>query len=194
MGETRRKQILEGLLQAVADHGLKDLNMSEVADAAGLSRGILHYYFRNKDEMIGALVRHLKETHFQDYAKKVVTSDDPWERLQASLFYPVITFGKQGASLARAWIEFWGLSNRHAEVRSFVLGLQQDLREHFRQVIEYGIAQGAFRRDADPMRLATLILGTLEGLMLQWHFDPEGINFAEELKLLEDTLNRALKP
>ncbi len=194
MGDTRRRQILEGLLKAVAQHGLSDCNMTEVAQAAGVSRGILHYYFKNKHEMIGALVEHLKDSNLMSFRSEVDQYQDPAEQLRASLWYPVQAFGKSGgAPLAKVWIEFWGLAANHPEVHSFILQVQQSLRAHYRDIIKRGIETGVFLADADPDRVAALILASLEGTMLQWHFNPEEAFFAGQLEILERMLACTLR-
>jgi len=192
MGDTRRKQILEGLLEAVAKRGLQSCNMNDVAEAAGVSRGILHYYFKNKKEMIGALVAHLKNANLIRFEESMEQIEDPFERLKSSLWYPVNTFGRGGASLARVWIEFWGLAAHHEEVHAFIFDVQQTLRDHFRGIIEEGIEKGLFYPELDPERVSSAILASMEGLVLQWHFDPENFSFAGVLTVLESMLEKLL--
>ncbi|MBN2498415.1 MAG: TetR family transcriptional regulator C-terminal domain-containing protein [Deltaproteobacteria bacterium] len=192
MGDRRRRQILAGLLEAMQQRGLQRCNMSDVARAAGVSRGILHYYFKNKDEMIGALVAHLKERYYPDFRERTTQIDDPEAQLRESLWYPVQTFGQDGAALAKVWIEFWGLAAHHAEVHAFILELQQLLRAHFSRIIQAGVESGVFHRERQPERCASIILAALEGLILQWHFNPEGLSFVDELKVLERMLERYL--
>jgi TetR/AcrR family fatty acid metabolism transcriptional regulator len=194
MGDTRRRQILDGLLKAVGEHGLQRCNMTNVAEAAGVSRGILHYYFKNKDEMIGALVAHLKESYLPDFRDQTSQIEDPQEQLNKSLWYPVQTFGQGGAALAKVWIEFWGLAAHHPEVHQFILDGQQALRAHFVEILKAGIDQGVFSDDIRPEKLASVILAALEGMVLQWHFNPENFSFVGEMKALELLLESALKP
>jgi TetR/AcrR family fatty acid metabolism transcriptional regulator len=194
MGDTRRRQILDGLLKAVGEHGLQRCNMTNVAEAAGVSRGILHYYFKNKDEMIGALVAHLKESYLPDFRDQTSQIEGPQEQLNKSLWYPVQTFGQGGAALAKVWIEFWGLAAHHPEVHQFILDGQQALRAHFVEILKAGIDQGVFSDDIRPEKLASVILAALEGMVLQWHFNPENFSFVGEMKALELLLESALKP
>ena len=193
MGDTRRRQILEGLLKAVGEHGLQRCNMTDVAEAAGVSRGILHYYFKNKDEMIGALVAHLKESYLPDFRDQTTQIEDPQEQLNKSLWYPVQTFGQAGASLAKVWIEFWGLAAHHPDVHQFINDAQSALREHFQHILRTGIEKGVFKDSIKPEKLASVILAALEGMVLQWHFNPEGFSFVGEMKALELLLENALK-
>lgn len=194
MADARRPQILEGLLEAVAKRGLQNCNMSDVAKAAGVSRGILHYYFKNKNEMIAALVAHLRDSNLMEFKNSMEEIDDPFERLKASLWYPIQAFGQSGAALARVWIEFWGLAAHHGEVKEFILDVQGSLRAHFRHIFELGIAKKQFSEDIHPERSASIILAALEGLVLQWHFNPESFSFIGEIKSLESMLERYLMP
>lgn len=194
MGDTRRRQILEGLLKAVGEHGLQHCNMTDVAEAAGVSRGILHYYFKNKDEMIGALVTYVKESYLPDFHDQTKQIDDPKEQLNKSLWYPVQTFGQGGATLAKVWIEFWGLAAHNPDVHQFILDAQAALRTHFLGILRAGIAGGIFSNKIKPEKLASVILAALEGLVLQWHFNPENFSFVGEMKALELLLENALKP
>jgi TetR/AcrR family transcriptional regulator, fatty acid metabolism regulator protein len=194
MGDTRRRQILEGLLRAVGARGLQRCNMTDVAEAAGVSRGILHYYFKNKDEMIGALVTYVKESYLPDFHDQTKQIDDPKEQLNKSLWYPVQTFGQGGATLAKVWIEFWGLAAHNPDVHQFVLDAQAALRAHFLEILRAGIEKGVFSNEIKPEKLASVILAALEGMVLQWHFNPENFTFVGEMKALELLLENALKP
>jgi len=193
MGDTRRKQILEGMLKAMAEQGLMKINMSDVAEAAGLSRGILHYYFKNKDEMIGALVAHLRDLHMLRFRSMTEKIEDSWQLLKDSLWYPVQAFGTGGAPLARVWIEFWGLASHHPEVHSFINEVQQELRRHFREILQAGIATGSFSVEIHPEHLASLILSVLEGSIVQWHMRPDTKLVSDNIGQLEKMLEKHLQ-
>jgi hypothetical protein len=51
-----------------------------------------------------------------------------------------------------------------------------------------------FSDDIRPEKLASVILAALEGMVLQWHFNPENFSFVGEMKALELLLESALKP
>lgn len=50
-----RDRILDGTLRAIGQHGLRKLGMTDVAAAAGVSRGTLYRYFGSRDDLLGAL-------------------------------------------------------------------------------------------------------------------------------------------
>ena len=194
MGDTRRPQIINGLLDAVVEKGLHNCNMSDVAKAAGVSRGALHYYFKDKNEMISTLVAHLRDTNFMKFRDTVSEVEDYFGQLKESLWFPVKAFGEQKVGLAKVWIELWGIAAYHPDVHDFILEAQTNLRKHFMKIINDGIKAGSFRSDVDPQSLASVLLATLEGLIVQWHFAPDTFSFPKALMAFEALLEQNLQP
>jgi TetR/AcrR family transcriptional regulator len=52
--ETERK-ILQAAREVFQRKGLYGARMQEIADAAGINKALLHYYFRNKDKLFDAI-------------------------------------------------------------------------------------------------------------------------------------------
>ena len=50
--EERREQLILATIRCVADHGLADTTIATVAQAAGLSQGIVNLHFRSKDGLL----------------------------------------------------------------------------------------------------------------------------------------------
>ncbi len=56
---TGRERILEAMLETVAERGMHGATLEEIAARADLSLSGLHWHFRNKDELIAALMQRL---------------------------------------------------------------------------------------------------------------------------------------
>lgn len=52
VAELRRKQILEASLRLFDEKGFKDTSIQDIADAAGISKGLIYRYFRSKEEVL----------------------------------------------------------------------------------------------------------------------------------------------
>jgi AcrR family transcriptional regulator len=59
----KRRQIVEGARSVFMAHGFDAASMGEIAKAAGVSKGTLYVYFKDKDELFKAIVQ--KECLFQ---------------------------------------------------------------------------------------------------------------------------------
>ena len=57
---TPREQILEAALATFEEHGLHTTTLRDVAIRAGMSLSGVHWYFKNKDELVAALADYLR--------------------------------------------------------------------------------------------------------------------------------------
>ena len=57
--EERRSQILQAFARVLADHGYAGATIAAVAAEADLGQGLIHYHFKNKEELLFALLQTL---------------------------------------------------------------------------------------------------------------------------------------
>ncbi len=57
----KRRAILQATLDLTVERGFHDTPMSQIAKRAGVSAGIIYHYFTNKDDLIHALYRDIKQ-------------------------------------------------------------------------------------------------------------------------------------
>ena len=55
--DPKTQQILAAVRTVLAQYGYRGTTISLVAREAGVSRGLLHYYFKNKDEMLARVIK-----------------------------------------------------------------------------------------------------------------------------------------
>ncbi|WP_299576560.1 TetR/AcrR family transcriptional regulator [uncultured Sunxiuqinia sp.] len=53
--DTTEDKILEAATQVFVQKGMEGARMQEIADAAGINKALLHYYFRSKDKLFDAI-------------------------------------------------------------------------------------------------------------------------------------------
>lgn len=56
--EERRSQILEAALKVFAEKGFKGATNKDIADAAGVSPGLIYFYFDNKEDLFFAILEN----------------------------------------------------------------------------------------------------------------------------------------
>ncbi|HTC83182.1 MAG TPA: TetR family transcriptional regulator, partial [Rhizomicrobium sp.] len=50
--ESRRVQLIEATIDTLARHGFAEFTLAQVAEAAGLSQGIVNFYFHSKEALL----------------------------------------------------------------------------------------------------------------------------------------------
>lgn len=60
--QEKRERILEAALEVFSAHGFRGATIDQIADAAGMSKPNLLYYFHNKEDIHGTLMQRLLDT------------------------------------------------------------------------------------------------------------------------------------
>lgn len=68
-------QILDALEKLIADKNIQSISVSEIAQAAGIGKGSIYYYFSSKEEILNALIARNYEVPLQT-AKKLAGQED----------------------------------------------------------------------------------------------------------------------
>ena len=58
--ETRRTQILDAAMELFDTYGFSNTKMSDIAEKAGISKGLIYHYFKAKEDIIYSLVGKLE--------------------------------------------------------------------------------------------------------------------------------------
>src|SRR5262245_64565294 len=106
--EARRIQLMEATIDCIAARGFADLTLADVAKAAGLSVGIVNFYFRSKDVLLIETLRHLVEDYIQ-HSNENIHNAGPSAAAQVeamieSDFHRAVANRKK----VTVWYAFWG--------------------------------------------------------------------------------------
>jgi TetR/AcrR family transcriptional repressor of bet genes len=116
--QARRQQITLSLSRVMARSGYERATIAEVAREAGLTPGLLHYHFKNKREILMALVDHLAgrlETRYRARFERDTAS--PKQRLLAFLDALVATGPDADPDAMACWVVIAGEAIRQDDVR-----------------------------------------------------------------------------
>ncbi len=79
------QRILDGAMAALSRHGATQLSMSDVCEAAGVSRATLYRYFARKEELLAAVGEHVSRNFVDGIKLAVAASQSPADRLRLVL-------------------------------------------------------------------------------------------------------------
>ena len=79
------QRILDGALAALSRRGATQLSMTDVCDAAGISRATLYRYFSNKPDLLAAVGEHVSTNFIDGLKVAIAQSQVPIERLRLVL-------------------------------------------------------------------------------------------------------------
>ncbi|HEX8123592.1 MAG TPA: TetR/AcrR family transcriptional regulator [Solirubrobacteraceae bacterium] len=167
----KAQRIVEAMRSSVARRGVAGSTFDNVAREAGVSRGLLHYYFGTKERLLAEVVRHdadLRMTLLDEQLATATTPDDVLERLVASLEELV----EAEPELITLVFELFALSRRHEEVALEFAELVRRSREQLAAILRTKVDEGAVRLGAEPEEVADVLFAMADGMALRMLAEP----------------------
>lgn len=150
MVEDARSRLLEAGLQVIARAGPDGLTTKAVAEAAGVSKPLVHYHFGSRDGLLDAIAAWLLEDTRRGLERFVRDYPNPRHRLRALTEALLEDPGPEPAEEVGRVMRFW-LAGPNQERLAL-------LRAFVEETVKDGIATGALRRGVDPQRIADWLL------------------------------------
>jgi len=153
--EAHRRAVREATLDTtaalVAEHGLRSVTMSQIAEETGIGRATLYKYFPDVEAILLAWHERQISEHLEHLASLRDGAGNAGERLEAVLeAYALIQHEHPGTELA-------ALLHRGEHVAR----AQQHLRDFLRDLLIQGADSGYLRDDVTPDELAMYCLHAL---------------------------------
>lgn len=82
--EERRRQIFSGALLCFEQKGYHETTINDVADAAGVSSGLIYQYFNDKRDVLFQVILEILEAYNRDLPGAISRYTEPLDRLQAA--------------------------------------------------------------------------------------------------------------
>jgi AcrR family transcriptional regulator len=150
-----RDAILDTTAALVAEHGLRSVTMSQIAEMTGIGRATLYKYFPDVEAILLAWHERHVTGHLEHLAELRDQAGDARERLEAVLgAYALISHEHHGIELGT---ELAALLHRGEHVAR----AQQQLRDMIRDLLSEAAETGDLRDDVAPEELASYCLHAL---------------------------------
>ncbi|MGH7390688.1 MAG: TetR family transcriptional regulator C-terminal domain-containing protein [Candidatus Rokuibacteriota bacterium] len=191
MGPVRREQIVRATIRCLARGGYAGLTMKKVSREAGVSQGILHYYFPGKRAiLVAALEAVMADIDRRVAAAQARSGRDPRARLRA-LVRASLGTALDAREVWVVFVEFWGETMHDRRLREVNAALYARMRRLIGRLVAEGVRAGHWRR-VDPDAAGAVILGLLDGVALQLTFAPEVFGVAAAARFCEEAIERYL--
>src|SRR5437763_8065009 len=140
----KAQRIVDAMRASVGSRGAAGATFDHVAREAGVSRGLLHYYFGTKERLLVEVVRRDTEIRMAALDEALAdahTADDFIDALVRSLEDLV----EHDPEFVTLWFELFTVSRRNREIGAEVAELTRRTREHVADVFEAKQREGVLR-------------------------------------------------
>jgi TetR/AcrR family transcriptional repressor of bet genes len=152
----RRRDLIEAAYQTFLEHGLNGMTVVRIGERAGMSHGIVNYYFKSKDELVSAVVRKANFLIMQDTALRLRNARSPRERVSAVIAgnFAADLFTRE---IARAWVSYYAALGRQGDLDRMQRVVDARLSSNLMHALTQLVDRAHARRVADY--IAVLIDG-----------------------------------
>ena len=176
--DERRAAILRAAFAVAARERLTGLTARAVAEQAGVSNGLVFFYFKTRDSLVEALLGWLLERTLVagDLPAVAFAGDTPAERMLSTLRRDVEALPRQRERV-ELFFDFWVLGTRQPAIRRMIRQALDRYRDAFvplaREIVESSPRHwGA----VTPEALATVAANFVEGCALRVVLDPQSFD------------------
>jgi AcrR family transcriptional regulator len=149
----------------IARQGVEGCTFAGLADALGISVGMIQHYFRHRDHLILASIEQRVEEAVAEW-KSIYDVEKP----AAQRLRELLTFAIEGEkSFTEAWgywLQIYAAAHRDADIRACLTGLWASWRGLFVHALEDARTENLLRHPDDIEEVATVLIATIEGLAI----------------------------
>jgi AcrR family transcriptional regulator len=168
----KAQRIVEAMRRSVAQRGTAGSTFDHVAREAGVSRGLLHYYFGTKEQLLVEAVRRDCELRIELLERQLAGAQtaDAFIDLMAQHLQETV---RDDPDFVTLLFELFTLSRHNADIALEYAGLLRRTRERVAAMLASAQREGVLRLHADPEAVAEVLFSLGDGFALRMLAEPE---------------------
>lgn len=190
----KKAKILEASIRVFAKQGLSNTKMADIAEAADIGKGTIYEYFRSKGDILEASFRHFLDGVENIFTKKLIRATDPLDKLSAYINAWADVLDSEYIDYVEIILDFWAESIR-TKGRFATVDLLQyydESRTVLQDILDECVKKKKIR-PVDTKVVASVIIGTLDGLIVQWVIDRSVFDMNTAILTLANVIIEGLK-
>ncbi|MDD9301960.1 MAG: TetR/AcrR family transcriptional regulator [Desulfobacter sp.] len=182
----RRDQIVWALYDCLVEKGHEKVTIKEIAKKAGLPPGVIHYYFKTKDEIVSNLGNAIIEKYSTEIRILIRQAQSPDQQVKSAIEFITdrLIFN---LSLNRVFYNLIQMGFEREELMTAVSHMFDNYRKQMASVFK---AAGG---KEESRLLSACLVAVAEGFSLQFMVDPKALSRKDVntviIGLIEDRLN-----
>lgn len=175
LSQLRRSQLTQAAYKVVGEKGYNDFTIRDIAKEAGLSTGLVHYYFKNREDLLFKLLKEMNANLKNHLTQALAALREPQEMLMAFCDEAFDLVDREKAYFY-VLIDFWAQINRNKRIRQANVNLFQSYRDEIAAILQEGTARGVFGVE-DVKLTSVIILSLIQGTLIQYVIDHDAFDY-----------------
>ncbi len=163
--EVRRHQLVKAAIDSISKRGFSGTTLAHVTKGAKLSHGVVHFHFKNKEDLYDQTLGYLADEHYELWHDSMLAAgSDPIDQLIAIIEADFDTKVCTPKKLS-VWFAFWGQAKYRPNYLRIHNKHDNDRYVEFVRLCQEIIDSGDYD-DLDPEQTARIIESLIDGIWL----------------------------
>jgi AcrR family transcriptional regulator len=178
----KAQRIVDAMRTSVGLRGTTGSTFDHVAREAGVSRGLLHYYFGTKERLLAEVVRRDCDLRMERLSETVALVDpaDGADALLGAMVESLRDTVDESPEFFVILLELHTLARRNEEIAVAVAELHRRVRGHLAGLLAGARDEGVIRLAGEPEPIAEVLFALADGLAMRMLAEP-GRDYGEPL-------------
>jgi AcrR family transcriptional regulator len=165
----RHQEILDAAARVITDRGLAETRISDIAEQAGVSPGLILYYFDSKDRLLAEALTFANDQFYLRTSREIRRMPSAIDQLRRLVDLSVPGYLPEYGRLDEwaLWIEVWVRALRDEAMAKDREVLDERWRSQVAEIVRAGKESGEFTSDVDVDELALRLACLIDGLAIQ---------------------------
>jgi len=158
---TTEQRIVDATYGVMVQDGFDGFTTQAVADEAGVSQSLVHYYFERKEDLVVAMFENGLD-YLTDAVEEEVGADDPRDRLLGLARHIMVAEDEESLTFIRVILGLQSRAPYDERLREAARYRRAFLRDYVEAAVDEGIEAGRFR-DVDSETFAAMFVAATTG-------------------------------
>ena len=185
-GKLTRERIITIAADQFRKNGFNNTSLSQILEEAELTKGGFYFHFKSKEELGDAVIDYMRDFWVHKVLKVVAKEKGALRKIERMFEIMIETHENDIfhgiALLAVLTAEMMEVDEHFSQRLRYIY---EAWKESFIDILEQGKREGIFKEWMDPSPLALLIIGSLQGITMMAHLDPEQMDLSRLFRNLQ---------
>jgi AcrR family transcriptional regulator len=159
-------EILKNTLKVLAKNGYENTTIASIAAEAGVSRGILHYYFSDKEDLVSKVLAYSSENIILSTIKDI--RGKTIEEITDNIINDSIQSFKKNPEFFAFLFEMWCASRRSDKIKKELVICSDKVTQSIKKVLDEAIQNKLLRLDIkNTEQMAKILLALFNGIAFE---------------------------
>ncbi|MBN1272378.1 MAG: TetR/AcrR family transcriptional regulator [Candidatus Aminicenantes bacterium] len=195
--EAKKEKIIKAAIQVFARKGFARTTISDVAMEANIGKGTVYEYFSTKEELIHEGFSYFVRALGFDFSVVLASSQAADKKLAGifRLLVKMIQSDDQGfiELIFDVWAEGMKSSASKKPILNELKNFYKEYGKLLEEILKDGIRDKSFRPDIKPRLVSSVLIGMMDGVMIQWLLDKKNFNMEGAVEAMIVTILKGIR-